>query len=250
MSALPLVLLHGWGMTPTIWNGLRICLSPRSFEAPPLPGHQPGAALPAAATLSAWGDALLDGLPQRFVLGGWSLGAMIALDLARRHPERIAHLVLFGATPSFVQRPETRTTPAWAHALTRDEVDGFRSSFAQAPEATLRRFLALQLQGEPRRRGVIHSLGRAVSIDYDTALLGDGLELLAHADLRESIAGIATPTLLIHGEDDPLMPPAAGAWLAEHLPDARLVRLQHCGHAPFVTRPEACAPLIENVLED
>ena len=249
MSTLPLVFLHGWGMTPTVWNGLRICLSPRLFDTPALPGHAPDAPSPATPTLAGWGDAILAQLPERCVLGGWSLGALIALDLARRHPERIAQLVLFGATPSFVQRAETRTQPSWAHALDRATVQDFRTAFDNAPAATLRRFLALQLQGEPRRRGVVHSLQRAAVELEQPAVLADGLGLLESTDLRAQVADIHTPTLVIHGRDDTLMPPTAGAWLAQHLPHAHFAELEDCGHAPFVSRPEACAPLINHVLD-
>jgi pimeloyl-[acyl-carrier protein] methyl ester esterase len=241
MADIPLVLLHGWGMTPRIWNGLRICLSPRIAATPALPGH--GGVPSPGPDLAAWSDALLAELPAHCVLGGWSLGGMLALDIARRHPQRVRHLVLFGATPCFVSRAETLTQPAWAHGLAPDVVRGFRDGFGADPDATLRRFLALQATGESRRRGVVHSLGRAVVApdEYARQGLADGLGILVNSDLRGAVADVRTPVTLIHGRDDALMPLAAAEWLAAHLPQARLTVLDDCGHAPFVSRSEDCA---------
>ena len=244
---LPLVLLHGWGMTPKVWNGLRICLSPRLSQTPVLPGH--GEMPSPAASLAAWSDAIVDELPPRCVLTGWSLGALIALDIADRYPERIASLVLFGATPCFVSRQETLRTPAWAHGLDAATVKSFRAGFATDPDATRRRFLALQAMGESQRRGVVHSLQRAVVSLDDPQGLADGLTILAETDLRTKARGIIPPVTLIHGRDDALMPLAAAEWLAEHLPTARLTVLDDCGHASFVSRPEACAAQLIHAIE-
>lgn len=242
MADAPLVLLHGWGMSPRIWNGLRICLSPRIVATPALPGHD-GTASP-GSTLQAWSDAVLAGLPQRCVLIGWSLGAMIALDLAARHPQRIEQLVLFGATPKFVGSTD------WPHGLDADTVRSFNEGFAQDADATLRRFLALQALGEAQRRGVMHSLGRAVAApgEFNPATLADGLCVLADADLRATAALVRAPTLLIHGRDDAVMPLPAAEWLAANLPAARLEVLDGSGHAPMVSQPELCAGLIEEAL--
>lgn len=242
MSDAPLVLLHGWGMSPRIWNGLRICLSPRIVATPALPGHE-GSPSPGHA-LQDWSEAVLAALPPRCVLAGWSLGAMIALDLAARHPKRIEKLVLFGATPRFVAAPD------WPHGLDADTVRGFTEGFAHDADATRRRFLALQALGEAQRRGVMHSLGHAVATadEANEAALADGLRVLATADLREAMPRIAVPALLIHGRDDALMPVGAASWLAGTLPDARLEILDGAGHAPMVSQPELCAGFIEEAL--
>lgn len=244
MADTPLVLLHGWGMTPRIWNGLRICLSPRIVATPALPGHN-GTASP-GTTLQAWSDAMLAELPERCVLGGWSLGAMIALDLARRHPKRFKALVLFGATPKFV------TADDWPHGLDADTVNNFTAGFRHDADSTLRRFLALQALGESQRRGVVHSLNRAVNAphEYRRETLADGLSVLAGTDLRASVADVRVPVHLIHGRDDAVIPLAAGQWLAQALPHARIEVLDGCGHAPMVSQPEICARVIQEALRD
>lgn len=249
MSAPPLVLLHGWGLDPRVWAGLREALPSRiRILAPALPGH--GDALPApAADLAAWSDALLPALPERAVLCGWSLGSLIALDLARRHPERVARLILIGATPCFVARDgET----AWPHGLDAATVAAFNASFATDPAGTQRKFIALQSLGDAHRRAVAASLAAALAdAGPDRAPgLSCGLELLANTDLRAVVPEVRQPTRLIHGAGDALMPLAAAQWLAQQLPDARLTRFDDCGHAPFLSRPQDCAALIAEDFDD
>jgi pimeloyl-[acyl-carrier protein] methyl ester esterase len=64
-------------------------------------------------------------------------------------------------------------------------------------------------------------------------LLEAGLAWLYEADLRPDVEKISCPVTLLHGENDPLIPPEASRWLADRLPSARLVLLPGRAHAPF-----------------
>jgi pimeloyl-[acyl-carrier protein] methyl ester esterase len=250
----PLVLLHGWGMTPAVWQPLVAALGEEAgvdVRAPALPGHggdgghgDDGAARP-AATLAAWAEALVRALPPAAVLVGWSLGALLALELARTRPDRITRLILFGSTPRFVAAPD------WPHGLDAATVAAFVDGYATSPAATLRRFFALQSLGDAGRGQILPRLGAAGVAHAGQALpaLADGLRLLAETDLRAGIASIGQPTCLIHGDGDALMPPAAARWLAGALPRARLVVLENRGHAPFLSDPTGCAAVIRASLD-
>lgn len=243
MSSAPLVLLHGWGLSPRVWDVLRQAL-PRGIEthAPALPGHGEGAT-PAAPNLDAWADAVLPALPDAAVLCGWSLGGMIALDLARRYPQKVARLILIGTSPRFVS---CSAPDAWPHGLESATVEGFIDSFGRDPQATLSRFVALQALGDRDRRAVAVRLNEALA-DTDGVApdgLSAGLHVLANVDLRAAVSHVRQPVQLLHGTRDALMPLAAAEWLAAQLPDARVTRFDGCGHAPFLSRPAECAELI------
>jgi pimeloyl-[acyl-carrier protein] methyl ester esterase len=236
----PLALLHGWGLAPAVWLPLRAHLADfPAIHAPWLPGHGPAPAAP-GPDLEDWTDALVPDLPDGALVVGWSLGALIALDLARRHPRKVARLALIGATPRFV------TAPDWPHGLAAETVQGFREDFAADPAATLRRFVALQTLGDARRKAVALALSEvlpALGTEHAPAL-AEGLRLLAETDLRARLPGLSRPVRLLHGEGDALMPAAAATWLADHLPDGRLTLFADCGHAPFLSRPADCAALL------
>ena len=60
-----------------------------------------------------------------------------------------------------------------------------------------------------------------------------GLELLRQVDLRQHLAKITMPTLVVHGSDDAIIPIAAGRYLAATLPQALFHEVRDCGHVPF-----------------
>lgn len=241
----PIVLLHGWGLSSAVWAPQRAALDPSlAVRAIDLPGH--GNAATAGASLESWSDAVLAQLPGNSLLVGWSLGAQLALHLAHRHPDHIARLVLISATPRFVQADD------WHAAMPADTLADFRRSFAAEPAGTQRRFIALQGLGDARRREVVNGLGSAATPADGArkAALADGLGLLASIDLRSAVPEIRQPVRLLHGAGDTLMPVAAAEWLADTLPDARLSVFSDAGHAPFLSRPQDCASLIEGFARD
>ena len=232
----PIVLLHGWGLSSKVWVPLQAQLP--AATALDLPGH--GSALPAGDSLAAWAEALVAQLPDGAVLVGWSLGAHLALHIAAQHPHKAARLVLIAATPRFVQAPD------WPAALPAATLADFRRDFDTTPDATQRRFTALQAMGDGRRREVTAALNAALT-PTDAAhhpALATGLRLLADTDLRPRLADVRQPVRLLHGAEDRLMPVAAAEWLADALPDARLSVFKDCGHAPQLSRPADCATLI------
>ncbi|THF66205.1 alpha/beta fold hydrolase [Pseudothauera nasutitermitis] len=238
----PLVLLHGWGLTARVWETLRAPLAGLTIHAPDLPGHGSAPAV-SGTDLAAWTDRLAADLPDGATVCGWSLGALLALDFAARHPRKVARLALIGATPRFA------ATEGWPHALDAETVAAFRDAFTSAPAAVLHRFIALQVLGDAHRREVGGKLTAALSAAEpdaaQTEALAAGLAVLAGADLRGTLAAIRQPALLLHGEHDALMPVGAARWLAAQWPDARLEILAACGHAPFLSRPAECATLLE-----
>lgn len=239
-AARPLVFLHGWGLSSRVWAPLLTQLGPAAATALALdlPGH--GDAPPAGNSLASWADTVSARLPDGAVLVGWSLGAQLALHLAAHAPHKVSRLVLIAATPRFVQAPD------WPAALPEATLDGFRHDFDTTPDATQRRFTALQAMGDGRRREVTAALNAALTPADDAhgPALATGLKLLADSDLRPQLAEVRQPVRLLHGCEDRLMPVAAAEWLADALPDARLSVFKDCGHAPLLSRPADCATLI------
>ena len=98
----PLALIHGWGQHGGVWRALltELAIEPAcNFE---LPGH--GDAPPAAFDLDAIVDAYAGKAPASCTVAGWSLGGMLALRWAQRHPQQAKKLVLFSTTPCFGER--------------------------------------------------------------------------------------------------------------------------------------------------
>lgn len=233
-------LLHGWGMNARVFDPIADALA-ASFEvhAFNLPGHGGRDDL-ADNSVSAWARDLASSLPAGAMLLGWSLGGQVALRVALDYPASVARLVLLATTPRFVAKP------GWSHALAAGELDTFADALLAQPESTLLRFLSLQTRGVEGQKALLHSLRASLSASpAPTALaLSAGLEQLRTTDLRDAVARVRQPVLLVHGGLDTLTPLAAGSWLAAQLPAARLLELPRAGHAPHLSHRETVVEAI------
>lgn len=237
-----LLLWHGWGMHPAVWNGLCGELAQQhgiDAQAQALPGYDQTEA-PTSYTLDALVDKMLEHVTSPVTLCGWSLGAMLALHAARRHPQCVARLILISATPCFVQKSE------WPHGMPPAAMDDFIAALADDSGATRKRFVALSNQNDVHARTISRAMTQLLSTAPlpATEILAAGLALLRDTDLRTAVADIRQPTLLLHGARDPLMPVAAAQWLTHALPQAQLVLLLESAHTPFMSVPGDCAAAI------
>ncbi len=239
-----LVLIHGWSMHSGVWRSLARCLAEHfKVICLDLPGHGRSESVE-PYSLERIGDALLDAIPTKnFHLLGWSLGAMVAIDMATRFPQRVDSLTLLAGTPRFVR---TARWPGVEAGVLREFADNLRRS----RRATLMRFLALQVNGLNDGKALLQELRQAVQEcgePSEQALRG-GLDLLANGDLTESLQRLACPLLVILGERDGLIPMRCGERILGLKPDAKMAILRGAGHAPFLSHRLQIVDLMASAL--
>ncbi|MGC4029227.1 MAG: alpha/beta fold hydrolase [Steroidobacteraceae bacterium] len=239
---LPLVLLHGWGMSLRAFDALRAALGVADC-ALDLPGHGRSGWDPSRAGFEQQLEDLARAMPERGVLLGWSLGAYFALECARRWPQRVAGLVLVAATPRFGAAPD------WPHGLAPLAMEAFSATLEQDWQHTLQDFIWLQLRGSRNAETVQRQIQaglRSHGEPQREALAAD-MAILGALDLRAQLADIRQPALVITGQHDRVTPPGAGAWLAAAL-DADHVCIPRASHAPFLSHVEETAAPIREFL--
>lgn len=218
-SSPPLVLLPGMNCSTRLWGPAGAGALHPVLDRP---------------TLDEQVQALLDALPDRFVLGGLSLGGIVAMALTRRAPERVAGLCLM-ATNARAPTPEQRA--GWDAALTRLD-DGAPARALQPLELLLHdRSLdatALQMADETGERRLAAQL----------RLQG------TRVDERPALPAVAVPTLVLAGEQDRLCPVERHTEIAELVPDARLQVLPGVGHLLPVEAQGTVATLLGEWLSE
>lgn len=242
-----LVLLHGWGFHSGIWQPLVEHLAANfRLILVDLPGHGGSDSLSSGERLETVAEAIAAVAPADAFWLGWSLGGLIALQVAIRYPEQVNRLVLVASTPRFV------TAPDWLDAIAPEALAELAKGLKGNPAAALKRFVLLQLRGSERAKEVAHRLFGQLTLppDVDGEWLGPGLALLRESDLRAHLPAVCCPTLIIMGERDSLVPASVGNWMISHLQKGQVCIIPRAGHAPFLSHPDLFQQALENFLRD
>jgi len=174
--------------------------------------------------------ALLDALQiDRAHFVGISLGGMLGQHLALGAPERLDKLVLVSTT-SFVP-PES--APLWDERIATASSAGMQAHVAP----TLARwFTPAYAAAHPE---TVAAIGAGIAATSVEGYCGCIAAIRRH-DTRAGLAGIATPTLVLAGADDPGTPAAAGEALAGAIAGARFIALQPASHLLNIEQADAC----------
>ena len=254
-EGVPLLLIMGLGMQLVAWpsalvdrlvaRGFRVIrfdnrdtgLSSRISA----PRHPPVMAQLAAAWLGlpvrapyALGDmardsvGLLDALGvERAHIVGASMGGMIAQIIACEHPQSLLSLVSLMSTTGARRLPGP--TPQVSRGLLRRRSRRSREESIQGSMAFLR------LIGSPGFPMSADELRALVETSIDRAYYPPGfyrqLQAVVSAPSREKrLRDVVAPTLVLHGADDPMIPPEGGRATARAIPGAKLVIIPGMGH--------------------
>ena len=158
--------------------------------------------------------AFVDGLGlDTFHLLGFSMGAMTALQVASRQPDRIRTLVAMGITTQREPRASVVRRTLEPDRIERDDAR-WAANLARLHDP---------VQGEGAWRRLLPAIARDVAVQ----------PLLTPRDLHR----IEAPTLVIAGDRDPFVPVDHAWGLKRQLPDARLLIVPDCGHEVAAKRP-------------
>lgn len=232
-SAQPtIVFVHGAANDHSVW-----ALQARYFAhhgsnvlSVDLPGHgkSGGGARNSIASIADWLIALLDALGvDRAVLVGHSMGALAALDMAARHPERVRALALLGpAAPMPVSDALLDAAQAGDH-LAYELMTGWTFSpvshlGGNRQPGVWMTTNALRLM-ERARPGVLHA---------------DLVACHGHADGLAAARAVRCPVLLVFGQRDLMVPPKNAGLLRDALTNKRVVMVAECGHNMMAEAPD------------
>jgi len=200
------------------------------------------ASLPERADADAWLDELHHDLPPDAWLAGWSLGGMLATELAARRVDTCPGLITLASNPCFRARPQ------WPEAMAAEVFDAFHEAFRLDAEQTLKRFCSLCSRGAFDARTLSRQLQVSRSASSD-AVLDAGLQLLAQLDGRDALHGYFGPQLHVFAEADALVPVAAAEALRSWFPGVRIEIVPRASHALPLEHPDELAVLMADFIQ-
>ena len=235
-----LILLPGWGLGVSPLEPLAAALHGLNehlrVQIEPLPALGSG-------DLDEWLDELDATLPDNAWLGGWSLGGMLASELAARRGERCCGLLTLASNPCFVAHD------GWPNAMPGETFDAFLAGCHADSQVTLKRFGLLCAKGAADPRGLARLLVSGAPNTPSNVLMS-GLDLLAQLDTRDALMGYRGPQLHLFAGLDELVPAEAASDLLSLLPDVEIGLIEQAGHAFPLEDPHGVAGAIQAFLHE
>ena len=228
-----LVLLAPIGLDARCWEGIDLpSVRTRRHELPGF-GSRPRATR--QPTMQSLADEVVASYTGPLDLVGISMGAMVAQNVAVRHPGRVRSLVV-ACTGAAVDRE------AMMRRAEEVEVKGMAGVLTE----TLQRwFTSDALAARPEHAGV--SYARATLLSLDTRCFADGWRAIATHDVRARLAEIDVPTTCILGASDPVGTPERVGEVAAGVRRGRLVTLDG-PHMIHLEQPAAFAGAVRDHL--
>lgn len=237
--------LHGWGLNGSIFEPLAEQFTDQwQVDLIDLPGHGKSPLIEGDYTLKNIAQAVADALTEKTTLLGWSLGGMVAQQVAIDFPDKVKQLILIASTPQFIKSKE------WPCATSEAVLDSFSTALENDYKSTLQTFLALQAKGSESAREDIRLMRKKLFShgEPQTTALQGGLEILKSSRLRGQLNKITMPVQIIMGQHDTLMPHPAGPEFNKLLSDSQCHIIKHAGHAPFISHLEETTNIIKQFI--
>jgi pimeloyl-ACP methyl ester carboxylesterase len=227
------IFLHGAGMDQSVWALLSRWFAHHGHSALAVdfPGHgrSGGALLPSIGAMADWVAQLIDGLGlAQASLIGHSMGSLVALETAARHPAKIRALGLLGTAPTMPVHPDMLA----AAKINSPDAIAMVSLWGHGAHATM---------GGSATPG-LWMLGAAVRLLEKARpglIYNDLAACNAYQDGLAAAAKIACPVTIVVGEKDVMTPLKAVKLLTATLTQARVTVLKGAGHMLMAERPDA-----------
>ena len=248
-SGQPIVFVHGFGCDQHMWRLVAPAFESAyrvvTFDLVGAGGSDPAAWEPARyTTLSAYADDILEVVRDldlhEVVLVGHSVSAMSGMLATLAEPDRFARLVMIGPSPRYIND------------------DGYTGGFTEADITELLSSLDSNYLGWSAAMAPVimanadrPSLGEELTTSFcrmDPAVAHQFAQVTFLSDCREALPQVTVPTLVLQCRDDVIAPVEVGQYVANAIPDARMVLLDATGHCPHLSAPDDTIAAISEFL--
>jgi len=243
----PVLWLHGYPLNNTMWDFQVSGLADIArLITPDLRGH--GLSEPTDETeysmemMATDCINLLDhlGYEGPVVVAGLSMGGYLAFEICRRFPERVAGLIL-AATKAAPDSDDMKAARDKSIAVVKTEgIDPIVASL-------LPRLLAPSAYEE--NPDLVEFLEGMIQSTSPAGVSGAAAAMRDRADSTPDLPQLNVPTLVIHGEEDQLIPHAEATAMAAAIPEAELMIIPGAGHMPNLEKPEIFNDAVRDFLE-
>lgn len=174
---------------------------------------------------------------------GWSLGGMLALELALKHSDKIKQIILVSTTAKFTKVDDYQA------GLDATVVKNLQRKLNRNQQQTQAGFYQLMFceTEEPYKQVYLQEYATNF-YQLNLNSLHKGLTYLLEQDLRSKLGQIKVPCKIIHGLSDQICLPSAARYLQKNISGSKSYFLEKTGHIPFFTQELKFREIIEGCL--
>ncbi|MCU4654666.1 alpha/beta hydrolase [Roseibacterium sp. SDUM158016] len=193
-----------------------------------------------ASDIGGLAEDVLKNAPQHFALAGLSMGGIVAMEVIRRAPDRVARLALLDTNP-------------------RAELPAVRARRGPQIEAVRAGHLARIMRDELKPNYIADTPDRAAILDLCMAMALDlgpevferqSIALRDRPDQQDTLRGVSVSALILCGREDRLCPVERHELMHALIPGSDLVIVEGAGHMPTLERPEETTAALARWLAD
>ncbi len=255
---IPLVMLHGWGLNSAVWQPFIDSL-PVEFKDVfyIITIDLPGFGLNVDKELSLYSLAnickyISNSVTQPAIYLGWSLGGLIATEMALSYPDKVIALITVSSSPRFLEEETQQNnidSESWP-GLKSKVLDAFYQQLKVDTKKTISGFLRIQAMGSPHIRQDIKQITQLV-FQHEMAnknTLDQSLKLLEQSDYRQRLQDISQPFLRLYGDADSLVPKAVIDQVTKLARNSDQHIFKQASHAPFISHADDFKLILSNWL--
>jgi len=193
---------------------------------------------------------------EKIALIGHSWGGLVAMEYALKYPSYVKALILMNSTPAstkgverFYENLDLRLKPISDKLATIESSTDFNLRNPEAISNYLHLILQKYFWDEKKCKLLPKTICRQTAANFAT--IGGLLEndYLSDFDIREAIKKIACPTLVVHGDCDPI-PEKYADEIHQGIKGSQYFLIARCGHFPFIEQPYALFRMIKSFLKN
>lgn len=242
----PILFIHGYPLSRMLWEPQLTGLADIArVLVPDLPGHGESQAIPGPYWMEDLADdvkVFLDnlGVSEPVVICGLSMGGYVAMAFYRMHAARMRALILAATRPG-ADSEEARANRDKAAEQAR------REGVITVVEAMLPKILAPETyQQQPELVDYVRRMMLSTSTE---GAVGDLMGMKERPDSTDTLKEILLPTLILHGEDDQIIPPKEAEGMHRLIVNSRLELIPGAGHLLNLEQPDKFNNAVRSFLE-
>lgn len=224
-SGKDIVLIHGWGFDSSIMDRLmqQLAISNR-VTVVDLPGYGSNYQAVFPSTLAELTNLVSPLIPINSVVVGWSLGGLVAMQLALQQEKKVKKVYVIAGTPCFLAKPNWPAMSALAF-------EKFFITVNKNISRGLDEFIYLNIGGYSFKNAFYKDLKNTIKKTPQKITLLNGLNILSNTDMRNDLINVTCPIQFVLAENDKLIDISIADKLAEYNKNIQTIKIHNMNHA-------------------